>query len=112
MEALQFHPTADGVLVSAAGRTVKVWDVAKQQPLTGTATLEGLPSSLATHVWTTLPFSIGVFGSVIKKKNVSRTGYNSVVNLALHFRDLGFHPQQPTEENEPKDDRPGTEYAF
>ncbi|XP_066870346.1 coronin-7 isoform X3 [Kogia breviceps] len=34
VEVLQFHPTADGVLVSAAGRTVKVWDAAKQQPLT------------------------------------------------------------------------------
>ena len=35
VEVLQFHPTADGILVSAAGRTVKVWDAAKQQPLTG-----------------------------------------------------------------------------
>ncbi|EQB77560.1 hypothetical protein CB1_000398006 [Camelus ferus] len=34
VEVLQFHPTADGVLVSAAGRAVKVWDAAKQQPLT------------------------------------------------------------------------------
>ena len=25
VEVLQFHPTADGILVSAAGRTVKVW---------------------------------------------------------------------------------------
>ncbi|XP_036266119.1 coronin-7 isoform X1 [Pipistrellus kuhlii] len=33
-EVLQFHPTVDGVLVSAAGTAVKVWDVAKQQPLT------------------------------------------------------------------------------
>nr|XP_044602776.1 coronin-7 isoform X4 [Equus asinus] len=34
VEVLQFHPTVDGVLVSAAGTAVKVWDVAKQQPLT------------------------------------------------------------------------------
>nr|XP_039334301.1 coronin-7 isoform X2 [Saimiri boliviensis boliviensis] len=34
VEVLQFHPTSDGVLVSASGTTVKVWDVAKQQPLT------------------------------------------------------------------------------
>uniref|UniRef100_A0A1D5Q2R7 Coronin n=1 Tax=Macaca mulatta TaxID=9544 RepID=A0A1D5Q2R7_MACMU len=34
VEVLQFHPTSDGVLVSAAGTTVKVWDAAKQQPLT------------------------------------------------------------------------------
>ncbi|XP_072798691.1 coronin-7 isoform X2 [Vicugna pacos] len=34
VEVLQFHPTADGVLVSAAGRAVKVWDAAKQQPFT------------------------------------------------------------------------------
>ncbi|XP_017741816.1 PREDICTED: coronin-7 isoform X1 [Rhinopithecus bieti] len=34
VEVLQFHPTSDGVLVSAAGTAVKVWDVAKQQPLT------------------------------------------------------------------------------
>uniref|UniRef100_A0A8C7AA37 Coronin n=1 Tax=Neovison vison TaxID=452646 RepID=A0A8C7AA37_NEOVI len=36
VDGLQFHPTADGVLVSAAGTAVKLWDVAKQQPLTGT----------------------------------------------------------------------------
>lgn len=34
VEALQFHPTADGVLVSAAGTAVKVWDAAARQPLT------------------------------------------------------------------------------
>lgn len=35
VEVLQFHPTADGILVSAAGTAVKVWDVTKQQALTG-----------------------------------------------------------------------------
>lgn len=55
VEVLQFHPTSDGVLVSTAGGTVKVWDVAKQQSLTGTATL-------AAPVPTTLPFSV-VFSS-------------------------------------------------
>lgn len=35
VEVLQFHPTVDGILVSTAGTAVKVWDVAKQQPLTG-----------------------------------------------------------------------------
>ncbi|XP_059271433.1 coronin-7 isoform X3 [Mustela nigripes] len=34
VDGLQFHPTADGVLVSAAGTAVKLWDVVKQQPLT------------------------------------------------------------------------------
>ncbi|KAM5332108.1 coronin-7 [Glossophaga mutica] len=34
VEVLQFHPTVDGILVSTAGAAVKVWDVAKQQPLT------------------------------------------------------------------------------
>ncbi|XP_058426135.1 coronin-7 isoform X2 [Diceros bicornis minor] len=34
VEVLQFHPTVDGILVSAAGTVVKVWDVAKRQPLT------------------------------------------------------------------------------
>ncbi|XP_024409074.2 coronin-7 isoform X2 [Desmodus rotundus] len=34
VEALQFHPTVDGILVSTAGTAVKVWDVAKRQPLT------------------------------------------------------------------------------
>ncbi|XP_037363582.1 coronin-7 [Talpa occidentalis] len=33
VEVLQFHPTADGVLVSAAGPAVKVWDLARRQPL-------------------------------------------------------------------------------
>ncbi|XP_053410289.1 coronin-7 [Nycticebus coucang] len=31
--ALQFHPTSDGILVSAAGTVAKVWDASKQQPL-------------------------------------------------------------------------------
>ncbi|XP_040853583.1 coronin-7 [Ochotona curzoniae] len=34
VEALQFHPTADGILVSAAGTAVKIWDATSQQPLT------------------------------------------------------------------------------
>ncbi|XP_036348859.2 coronin-7 [Ochotona princeps] len=34
VEALQFHPTADGIVVSAAGTVVKVWDATSQQPLT------------------------------------------------------------------------------
>ncbi|XP_029801866.1 coronin-7 [Suricata suricatta] len=34
VEVLQFHPTVDGVLVSAAGSAVKVWDVTKPQVLT------------------------------------------------------------------------------
>uniref|UniRef100_A0A8C6X8T1 Coronin n=1 Tax=Naja naja TaxID=35670 RepID=A0A8C6X8T1_NAJNA len=36
VEVLLFHPTADGVLASAAGKTVKIWDVEQQQILTGT----------------------------------------------------------------------------
>ncbi|XP_052051806.1 coronin-7 [Apodemus sylvaticus] len=47
VEVLQFHPTADGVLVSAAGRTVKVWDVAKQQPLTELEAHQDLVQSAA-----------------------------------------------------------------
>ena len=43
VEVLQFHPTADGVLLSAAGRAVKVWDATKQQPLTGRATATAPP---------------------------------------------------------------------
>ncbi|XP_036134423.1 coronin-7 [Molossus molossus] len=34
VEVLQFHPTVDGILLSTAGTAVKVWDVAKQRPLT------------------------------------------------------------------------------
>lgn len=36
VEVLLFHPTADGVLASAAGKAVKIWDVEQQQILTGT----------------------------------------------------------------------------
>lgn len=32
--SVQWHPTADGVLLSAAGTTAKVWDAVQQQPLT------------------------------------------------------------------------------
>uniref|UniRef100_A0A8C0BUP1 Coronin n=1 Tax=Buteo japonicus TaxID=224669 RepID=A0A8C0BUP1_9AVES len=35
VDMLQFHPTADGVLASGAGKRVTIWDVAQQQPLTG-----------------------------------------------------------------------------
>lgn len=35
VDMLQFHPTADGVLASGAGKQVTVWDVGQQQPLTG-----------------------------------------------------------------------------
>ncbi|KAK7799021.1 hypothetical protein U0070_020031 [Myodes glareolus] len=48
VEALQFHPTSDGVLVSTAGRAVKVWDVAKQQPLTE---LEAHKDLVQSAVW-------------------------------------------------------------
>ncbi|XP_063171041.1 coronin-7-like isoform X1 [Candoia aspera] len=34
VEVLLFHPTADGVLASAAGRVVKIWDVEQRQILT------------------------------------------------------------------------------
>ncbi|XP_074741593.1 coronin-7 isoform X2 [Strix uralensis] len=34
VDVLQFHPTADGVLASGAGKQVTVWDVGQQQPLT------------------------------------------------------------------------------
>lgn len=35
VDVLQFHPTADGVLASGAGKRVTVWDVGQQQPLAG-----------------------------------------------------------------------------
>ena len=35
VDMLQFHPTADGILASGAGKQVTVWDVGQQQPLTG-----------------------------------------------------------------------------
>ncbi|KAM6352695.1 coronin-7-like isoform 3-T4 [Alca torda] len=34
VDVLQFHPTADGILASGAGKQVTVWDVGQQQPLT------------------------------------------------------------------------------
>ncbi|XP_069726199.1 coronin-7-like isoform X1 [Phaenicophaeus curvirostris] len=34
LDVLQFHPTADGVLASGAGKRVTVWDLERQQPLT------------------------------------------------------------------------------
>lgn len=52
VEVLQFHPTADGILVSAAGTAVKVWDVAKQQALTGRSR-SGHPSP-GTSIWMAL----------------------------------------------------------
>ncbi|XP_030814249.1 coronin-7-like [Camarhynchus parvulus] len=34
VDTLQFHPTADAVLASGAGKRVTVWDLGQQQPLT------------------------------------------------------------------------------
>ncbi|NXG66903.1 CORO7 protein, partial [Hemiprocne comata] len=34
VDMLQFHPTADGVLASGAGKQVTLWDLGQQQPLT------------------------------------------------------------------------------
>ncbi|XP_053847709.1 coronin-7-like isoform X1 [Vidua macroura] len=34
VDALQFHPTADAVLASGAGKRVTVWDLGQRQPLT------------------------------------------------------------------------------
>ncbi|XP_005081724.1 coronin-7 isoform X1 [Mesocricetus auratus] len=48
VEVVQFHPTSDGVLVSTASRAVKVWDVAKQQPLTE---LEAHKDLVQSAVW-------------------------------------------------------------
>ncbi|KAG8506484.1 Coronin-7, partial [Galemys pyrenaicus] len=48
VEVLQFHPAADGVLVSAAGRAVKVWDLARQQPL---SELEAHGDLVQAAVW-------------------------------------------------------------
>ncbi|MEJ1287433.1 hypothetical protein NN561_018451 [Cricetulus griseus] len=48
VEVVQFHPTSDGVLVSTAGRAVKIWDAAKQQPLTE---LEAHKDLVQSAVW-------------------------------------------------------------
>lgn len=42
VEVLQFHPSADGILLSAVGKAVKVWDADKQLPLTGMAVTTAL----------------------------------------------------------------------
>ncbi|NXI61983.1 CORO7 protein, partial [Anseranas semipalmata] len=48
VDALQFHPTADGVLASGAGKRVTVWDVGQQQPLTA---LESHGDQLQSLSW-------------------------------------------------------------
>ncbi|XP_049647108.1 coronin-7-like isoform X1 [Accipiter gentilis] len=47
VDMLQFHPTADGVLASGAGKRVTIWDVAQQQPLTALGSHEDQLQSLA-----------------------------------------------------------------
>ncbi|XP_075292298.1 coronin-7 isoform X4 [Opisthocomus hoazin] len=47
VDVLQFHPTADGVLASGAGKRVTVWDVGQQQPLTALASHGARLHSLA-----------------------------------------------------------------
>ncbi|NXC43015.1 CORO7 protein, partial [Penelope pileata] len=48
VDMLQFHPTADGVLASGAGKQVTVWDVGQQQPLTA---LEAHGDQLQSLSW-------------------------------------------------------------
>uniref|UniRef100_A0A8B9TYB5 Coronin n=1 Tax=Anas platyrhynchos TaxID=8839 RepID=A0A8B9TYB5_ANAPL len=48
VDVLQFHPTADGVLASGAGKRVTVWDVGQQQPL---AALEPHGDQLQSLAW-------------------------------------------------------------
>ncbi|XP_040430557.1 coronin-7-like isoform X2 [Cygnus olor] len=48
VDVLQFHPTADGVLASGAGKRVTVWDVGQQQPL---AALESHGDQLQSLSW-------------------------------------------------------------
>ncbi|XP_074775650.1 coronin-7 isoform X3 [Athene noctua] len=48
VDMLQFHPTADGVLASGAGKRVTVWDVGQQQPLTA---LDSHGDQLQSLVW-------------------------------------------------------------
>ncbi|KAM9599471.1 coronin-7-like isoform 3-T3 [Morphnus guianensis] len=47
VDMLQFHPTADGVLASGAGKRVTIWDVVQQQPLTALGSHEDQLQSLA-----------------------------------------------------------------
>uniref|UniRef100_A0A8D0HHX5 Coronin n=1 Tax=Sphenodon punctatus TaxID=8508 RepID=A0A8D0HHX5_SPHPU len=48
LDVLQFHPTADGILASGAGKKVKVWDVAEQRLLTG---LESHGDQIQSVAW-------------------------------------------------------------
>ncbi|XP_061848120.1 coronin-7 isoform X2 [Colius striatus] len=48
VDVLQFHPTADGVLASGAGKRVTVWDVGQQEPLTA---LEAHGDQLRSLTW-------------------------------------------------------------
>uniref|UniRef100_A0A670Z4H1 Coronin n=1 Tax=Pseudonaja textilis TaxID=8673 RepID=A0A670Z4H1_PSETE len=60
VEVLLFHPTADAVLASAAGKAVKIWDVEQQQILTGTI-LSGRPL-IALRVGWKMPIGPGERG--------------------------------------------------
>ncbi|XP_054849343.1 coronin-7-like isoform X2 [Eublepharis macularius] len=59
-----FHPTADAILASGAQRTVKVWDVEQQQPLTELEPHDDLLQSLA---WSP---DGGLLGSSCKDKKL------------------------------------------
>lgn len=63
VEVLQFHPTVDGVLVSVAGTAVKVWDAARQQPLTGIGPT-GCIAGRAAPSRTVLHFFVYVFDNL------------------------------------------------
>ncbi|KAL2298763.1 hypothetical protein Nmel_014360 [Mimus melanotis] len=52
VDTLQFHPTADAVLASGAGKRVTVWDLGQQQPLTGETLLDPGPDpALSSQSW-------------------------------------------------------------
>lgn len=77
VEVLQFHPTVDGVLVSVAGTAVKIWDAAKQQPLTGTGHSGCIPGRAAPS-WTVLLFFVYVFDNLSCKVGIKVSHIHSI----------------------------------
>lgn len=77
VEVLQFHPTVDGILVSTAGTAVKVWDVAKQQPLTGTDHISQV-AFWAAPSRTVFHFCVYVFDIMSHKVSIENSHVHSI----------------------------------
>lgn len=94
VEVVQFHPTSDGVLVSTASRAVKVWDVAKQQPLTE---LEAHKDLVQSAVWSRDGALVGTACKSTQAHENNRDTRLAWTGIQEHLVSTGFNQMRERE---------------